>query len=123
MFAKLGEIANQTKAAKTQISNINLQADMLQLILVRLRMWSLLVLPLAGYIIGQILQYIFHTKVSCRYESLLVHGLTMVFMIATFNEILFSTHPEQVVTEIKERALFVCLSYLFVLGTVLGVIV
>lgn len=123
MFAKLGEIANRTKAAKTQISNINLQADMLQLILVRLRMWSLLVLPLAGYIIGQILQYIFRTKVSSRYESLLVHGLTMVFMIATFNEILFSTYPEQVVTEIKERALFVCLSYLFVLGTVLGVIV
>lgn len=92
---------------------------MLEVVLMKLRLWSLLVLPATGFLFGQILQLILRTKDSCRTESLTVHAISMIFMIAMFNDILLN--PEKM-RDVKDKALFLCLAYLFVLGTVLGVI-
>lgn len=94
--------------------------DMLDLLLTRLKLWSLLVLPILGYLIGQSLQYLLSTKTNSRYEALLVHGITMVFMIATFNDILYNPAS---MSDLQSKALLLTIAYLFVLGCVLGVIV
>ena len=94
--------------------------DMLDLLLTRLKLWSLLVLPILGYLIGQVLQYLLSTKTNSRYESLLVHGITMIVVVATFNDILYNPAS---MSDLQSKALLLSIAYLFVFGCILGVIV
>lgn len=91
--------------------------SMIEPILLRLQMWSFWVLPLTGFVIGHLLQFLLGTKHNSKYESLVVHIITVAMMTIIFIE---STSGR--VREDKDRVLFVSISYLFVLGVVLGVI-
>lgn len=104
-------------------------------ILIKLKLWSLLVLPLCGFAIGKIIYYYFSSQHLWKYNALVVHGITMIFMIITLNDLIFNpitnttnitniTITTSITTNIvEEKILFVCISYLFVLGVIFGIII
>lgn len=92
---------------------------MIDVVLLSLRLWSFGVLPLAGFIIGQLLQFALGTRGNCKYESLVVHIITVALMILVFMDI---TANSEFVKDFNERAVYFSICYLFILGVALGII-
>ena len=92
---------------------------MLEIILLRLKFWSFAVLPSAGFVIGHILQFLLGTKHNAKYESLVVHIITMALMIIIFTDMTSETSQ---FSQMKDKATFLSILYLFVLGVILGLI-
>ncbi len=93
---------------------------MIETLLLQLKFWSFLILPTAGFIIGHILQFLLGTKYNSKYESLVVHIITMTLMIVIFTDIMTEEHVRT--QDSKDKALILSISYLFILGVVLGII-
>jgi hypothetical protein len=92
----------------------------------KLKLWSLIVLPVTGYIISKIIiksmfSLIFGWNHSANFEIVTAHLMTMAFMISVTNELVFMQNREDHVDP-KEKAFFVCISYLFLLGNMIGVL-
>lgn len=92
---------------------------MLDVVLLSLKLWSLAVLPLTGFIVGQLLQFGLGTHGNCKYESLVVHIVTVALIILVFMDI---TANSEFVKDFNERAFYFAVCYLFVLGVALGII-
>lgn len=92
---------------------------MLETIILRLRLWSFIVLPVAGFVIGQILQIVLGTRHNPKFEAIFVHLVTVTLMIILFADV--STNNEKIV-DVRDRNLFLSISYLFILGTIIGIL-
>lgn len=92
---------------------------MLEQILFRLKFWSFVALPASGFFIGHILQFLLGTKYNAKYESLVVHVITMTLMMIIFTDLNSETSK---FPEMKDKAAFLSILYLFVLGIILGII-
>jgi len=92
---------------------------MLDIILLRLKLWSFIVLPATGFLLGQILQILLGSKHNPKFESIIVHIITVAMMTILFADISINS---EFIKDIKDRTLFLAISYLFILGTILGLI-
>lgn len=92
---------------------------MLEQILLRLKFWSFLALPSSGFFIGHILQFLLGTKHNAKYESLVVHIITMALMLVVFSDMTSETSQ---FSQMKDKATFLSILYLFILGVILGII-
>lgn len=90
-----------------------------EIVLLRLRLWSLLALPITGYLWGRISKWLFRSIMDSLMGPLLSHLVTMGFMIAVLNDMLL----EGRVRDPKETMVFIVLGYLFVLGVLAGLVV
>ena len=92
---------------------------MLDVLLLRLKLWSFIILPVAGFFIGQILQFALGTRHNSKYESIVIHLITVSLMTILFATVSLGSEK---VTDVKDQVLFLSISYLFVLGVILGII-
>jgi len=92
---------------------------MIEQILLRLKLWSFLFLPLVGFFTGHLLQLCLGTKFNPKYESIVVHLLTVSSMAILFADVSMNS---EVIKDIRDRTLFLSISYLFVLFLNLGLI-
>ena len=98
---------------------LDLLKDMIESLLMRLKLWSFLILPIIGFICGQVLQLGLGIKNNPKFEALLVHIITVALMLIIFSDLV--VNPE-IMKDQKDRVLFISISYLFVLSMVLGLI-
>ena len=89
-------------------------------IIVRMKSWSLIILPVFGFLIGQVLQLALGTKNNRQFESLIVHLITMILMVFISASVLSSN--DKSFESGADRIFCIGVSYLFVLGVVLGII-
>lgn len=99
----------------------------IKFVISRLRLWCLIVLPLVGFgfsnvVLKLLFAVIFGWKHSSNVEIITSHLMTMAFMISTANELVFM-NSQQHQTDSKEKAFFVCIAYLLLLGAMLGILV
>ena len=85
----------------------------------QLSLWSFLVLPVSGYVTGQIFKFMLGIREPSEYGALVVHIVTTSLFIIIFSDMLSDT--SHVKTK-NERVLFLSITYLFVLGVNLGLI-
>lgn len=89
-------------------------------LVVKLRSYSLIILPIAGFLLGQLLQLALGTKNNRQFESLMVHLITVILLVFISASV-FSSESESLKTA-ADRVFCIGVSYLFVLGVVLGII-
>lgn len=92
---------------------------MIEKILIQLRLWSFLILPLSGYLLGQCFKFFLRIREPSEFGALVVHIVTASLMFLIIAD-LFSDD-----TNIKnkhDRILFISITYLFILGVNLGLI-
>jgi len=82
-------------------------------------MWSFLALPCAGFVTGQVLQFALNTRSNSKYESLVVYLVTTTLMKILYEDFNFITDK---VEDTRDRRLFLNISHLYVMFTVLGLI-
>lgn len=92
---------------------------MLEVIFLRLRLWSFIILPVSGFFAGQLFQILLGTRHNPKFESLFIHIITAASMTILFADI---TVKSDIVVDIRDKILLLAISYLFVLGIVIGVI-
>jgi len=112
---------------------------MLDVIIMRLKAWSLLVLPTIGFIIGQVLQLALCTKNNRPFEGLIIHLITVILIVIVSSDVISTTehavqiqteqtgdtqekHPPMVISGPRDKLLLLIISYLFILGVILGII-
>lgn len=93
--------------------------SMIESVLLKLRMWSLLVLPIAGFVTGRIFRWIFNAWFLALGGPILSHLITMVFMIFVLNDLVV----EGRVRDPKDTMIFIVLGYLSVLGVLAGLVI
>lgn len=92
---------------------------MIDLLIIRLKSWSLVALPILGFLVGHLLQYGLGTKSNRQFEGLIIHLTTIILMSFIFASV-FSNQEH--LKDSNERIFCIAVSYLFVLGVVLGMI-
>jgi hypothetical protein len=97
---------------------------MIDRILLRLKLWSFVVLPCAGFVTGQILQFSLNTRSNNKYESLVVYLVTTTLMKILYEDFhaITDEKAEHKVEDNRDRRLFLNVSNLFIMFTVLGLI-
>lgn len=91
---------------------------MIGLIIERFRVWSAAILPVLGFLVGLFIQIALGTRHSRQFEGLVIHLITMIMMLF----IAGYTFSNQEARDSTEKILYMGVSYLFVLGVVLGMI-
>lgn len=96
---------------------------MIGALLLKLKAWSFIVLPVVGFLIGQIIQIALGTKHNRPFEGLVIHLNTVILIIILASDLLSTTEEkENVVRNPRDQLLFLMVSYLFILGVNLGII-
>lgn len=108
-------IENDNSFNPSKLSKVNI----IESIINRLKLWTLLILPSFGFLIGHLIQYLFNTKENSKYASILVMLVMMIFMILVLNDVIMNENPN---FNPKDRLLLTCICYLFVLGVVFGIV-
>jgi hypothetical protein len=88
-------------------------------ILLQLRLWSLLILPIVGFLIGRICRWMFNTWFVSLGGPVLAHLVTMIFMIAVLNDLVLGGR----VRDPKDTMIFIVFGYLSVLGILAGLVI
>jgi hypothetical protein len=92
-------------------------------LLLKLQAWCFLVLPITGFFIGQVIQFGLGTKHNRPFEGLIIHLVTVILSIILASDLLSASEKEDVqVRNPRDQLLFLMVSYLFILGVVLGII-
>lgn len=86
-----------------------------------LKLWSLLIFPGVGFLIGKILHlaiclfmgWLHHPSI----EIWLSHLFTMIFLIGTLNNVIYT--PQEG-SDPRDKAFFICFNYLGLFGLILG---
>lgn len=92
---------------------------MIDVLIIRLKSWSLVALPILGFLVGQLLQYGLGTRANRQFEGLIIHLVTVI-LIAFISASVFSNQEH--LKESNERIFCIAVSYLFVLGVILGIV-
>lgn len=92
---------------------------MFETILLRYKLWSFLIFPSSGFSLGFILELLLRTSRNAKYQSIVVHVLTVAVMAIIFID---TSLNEKTVTDIKSKLLYVALNYLFLLGMIFGLL-
>lgn len=86
-----------------------------------LKLWSLLIFPGVGFLLGRLGRLIiclFSGWVhSAGIEIWLSHFFTMAFLIGTINNVVYDSQQNE---DPKEKAFFICFTYLGLFGLILG---
>jgi len=90
--------------------------SIIEIALLKLRLWCLLVLPIFGFLIGRLGRLLFGNAMA---SPILVHLITMAYMIAILNEVTTAQQRR----DPNETMVFTVLGYLFVLGSLVGLVV
>jgi hypothetical protein len=92
---------------------------MIDLLIIRLKSWSLVALPILGFLVGHLLQYGLGTKANRQFEGLVIHLITVILSVFISASV-FSNNEH--LKDANERIFCIGVSYLFVLGVVLGIV-
>lgn len=109
---------------------------MLDVIIMRLKAWSLLVLPTCGYLFGLLLKLALGTNQNRPFEGLIIHLITVILIVIISSDVISTTEynsqvqhdpntektPSIAIAGPRDKLLFMIISYLFILGVVLGII-
>ena len=86
-----------------------------------LKLWSLLIFPGAGFIVGRTMHFILCFTLGWNHhpstEIWLSHFFTMAFLIGTLNGVIYKPQESE---DPKEKAFFICFNYLGLFGVILG---
>lgn len=110
--------SNFSQKIKLEYKDFN-KYKIIETILIQLRLWCFLVLPLSGYVLGQLLKFLLGIKEPSEFSALIVHIITTVSIFIIYSDLFSSQH------ELKNRSdkiLFISVTYPFVLGINLGLI-
>jgi len=89
-------------------------------VVIRMKSYSLITLPVLGFIVGQFLQLALGTKHNRQFESLMVHLITVILLVFISASVFASNN--KAFENSADRIFCIGVSYLFVLGVVLGFI-
>ncbi len=92
---------------------------MIDVLIIRLKSWSLVALPILGFIVGHLLQWALGTKANRQFEGLIVHLVTVILLVFFCASILSNNES---LKDSNEKIFCFGVSYLFVFGTILGLI-
>lgn len=102
--------------AQSPIQSINIES-----LLRALKLWSLLVFPGIGFILGITIRIflaaIFGWNHTPSLEIWIAHMMTMAFMITTLNDNLYNSQAPE---DPREKAFMLCFTYLGLFGCILG---
>ena len=92
---------------------------MIDLLIIRLKSWSLVALPILGFIIGHLLQWVLGTRANRQFEGIIIHLMTVILLVFISASIISNNEN---LKDSNEKIFCIGISYLFVLGTILGLI-
>lgn len=110
----------QPEYEQDTVAGYNGGGPSIESVIIRMKSYSLLVLPVGGFFVGQLLQLALGTRSNRQFESLMVHLITVILMVFISASILSSDN--KAFQNGGDRIFCIGVSYLFVLGVVLGII-
>jgi hypothetical protein len=90
----------------------------MEVVLNRIGTWSIAVFPVFGFLVGQVIQLALGTKSNRQLESIVVHLITVIMLVFLSAYAIANENTKSP----TDKVIFVGVSYLFVLGTVFGII-
>lgn len=92
---------------------------MIDVLIIRLKSWSLVALPVLGFIVGHLLQWALGTKANRQFEAIIIHLITVILLVFISASVMSNN---ETLKDPNEKIFCIGVSYLFVLGTILGLI-
>jgi hypothetical protein len=90
---------------------------MIDRLILILKSWSLAVLPVLGFLVGYAVHWALATKDNRQFEGLIIHLITVIMLVFIAASV-FSN--DDTLKTPNDRIFCIAVSYLFVLGAVLG---
>lgn len=102
-------------------------------LLVKLKLKAFYILPISGFILGYLLQWLFSLRGRPKYESITVHLITSILWVFLFSDLYFNyirnensngnrlTRSHKV-DDFKDIGLYLILCYTFILACATGLI-
>lgn len=90
----------------------------MEVVLNRLGTWSIAIFPVFGFLVGQVIQLALGTRHNRQFESIIIHLITVIMLVFLSAYALTNENTKSA----TDKIIFIAVSYLFVLGTVLGII-